>query len=268
VNKSQELARLTEAGRQLKSRINEQKRRNSDLETEAYKIDTRISVTRAGIQVHQEEVAKLDQAALARPATPEYIALTKRKRQIEDAVTILQAGGKADTSEIDAQIANLDKQIAAVEAALAQIKQRQQLLARIEQLRAEQRTLAAQLEQVEKVLYLLDAFTRAKVAMLDSRINSRFSMARFKLFEQLVNGGVEPCCETLYQGVPWGGGLNNGAQIAVGLDIISTLAAHYKVSAPVWIDNREGALHLPKIAAQTISLYVSGPDKTLRVVQA
>lgn len=266
LEKAQLLEGIAASGKRTKGTIEAAREARARNVAEIDRAEQRNSVRAMEIQGLQDQLLALN--ANGKPSSVDYLALLKRKRQIEDAIALLQAGGPADTSGIDAQIASLDDAIAAAETALAQIKQRDQLLSRIEQLRAEQRTLAKELEQAEKTLYLLDAFIKAKVNLLTDRINSKFSMARFRLFNQLVNGGVEPCCETTYQGVPWGGGLNNGAQIAVGLDIIATLAAHYKVSAPVFIDNREGALHLPKIAAQTISLYVSGPDKTLRVVQA
>ena len=227
----------------------------------------RSSVRALDRQSVQDRLLTLDETIKARPASPEYLALHNRKRQLMDTIALLQAGSNPDTSEIDRSIAALDEQIAAAEKAQAQAKQRDQGLQRIEQLRADQRRLAAELEQIEKALYLMDLFTRTKVAMLTDKINGRFKMARFKLFEQQVNGGLAPVCETTYNGVPWSGGLNNGAQIAVGLDIIGTLSEFYGVKCPVWIDNHESVLHLPDMTCQVISLYVSGPDKTLRVVQ-
>jgi len=101
--------------------------------------------------------------------------------------------------------------------------------------------------------------------MLESKINSRFKLARFKLFEQQINGGLSECCETLYNGVPYSGGLNNGARINVGLDIINTLSEHYNFRAPIFIDNKEAITKLIETDSQVISLLVSEPDKKLRV---
>jgi hypothetical protein len=89
-------------------------------------------------------------------------------------------------------------------------------------------------------------------------------MARFKLFNTLVNGGIDPCCETVYDGVPYSN-LNNGARLNIGLDIINTLAEHYGFSPPVWLDNAESVTDILPTKGQQIRLIVSAADKKLRV---
>lgn len=128
----------------------------------------------------------------------------------------------------------------------------------------QERDLAAEFERLEEELYLTEQFVRAKVAMLEERINSKFKLARFKLFETQVNGGLTEVCETTYKGVPYSGGLNNAARIAVGIDIIQTLSQHYGFSAPIFVDNAEAIVSLPDVDSQIIALYVSEGDKTLR----
>jgi hypothetical protein len=136
---------------------------------------------------------------------------------------------------------------------------------RIEELKAQEKKLAAEYERLEGELYLTEEFIRQKVSLLEEKINSKFEMARFKLFNVLVNGAVEECCETTYQGVPFSS-LNNGARINVGLDIIRTLARHYNFYPPIFIDNREAVTSLIDMGdQQVISLIVSEKDKELRV---
>lgn len=72
-------------------------------------------------------------------------------------------------------------------------------------------------------------------------------------------------CETLYEGVPYGSGLNNAAKINVGLDIINTLSEHYGILAPIFVDNAEAVTKFINVDAQLISLVVSEKDKQLRV---
>ncbi|MFY2248507.1 hypothetical protein ACOSZH_01350 [Priestia megaterium] len=136
---------------------------------------------------------------------------------------------------------------------------------RIEELEAEEKTLAKEFEELEHQLFLTEEFIRSKVTLLEEKINSKFKYARFKLFENQINGGLTETCETLYEGVPYSRGLNNAARINVGLDIISTLSEHFGVSAPIFIDNSEAVTKLIPIDAQVISLIVSEEDKTLRV---
>jgi hypothetical protein len=89
-------------------------------------------------------------------------------------------------------------------------------------------------------------------------------MARFKLFNVLVNGGIEECCETTFNGVPYGN-LNNGARLNIGLDIINTLAEHFGFAPPVWLDNAESVVNILPTKGQQIRLVVSEKDKQLRV---
>ena len=88
------------------------------------------------------------------------------------------------------------------------------------------------------------------------------------MFEKQVNGGINETCETLYKGVPYSSGLNNGAQINVGLDIIRTLSDYYDFKAPVFIDNAESVTDILDIEAQMIKLVVSPQDEELRIEEA
>ena len=103
--------------------------------------------------------------------------------------------------------------------------------------------------------------------MLTAKINSKFRIARFRLFnENIVNDGIAECCETMVDGVPFTD-LNNAMRINVGLDIIRTLSQHYNFVAPIFIDNAESVTNFIEMPnQQMISLIVSESDKTLRVV--
>lgn len=170
--------------------------------------------------------------------------------------------GAVDTAKN--QIAELDEDIAVVEHALSKIEQRRLGEARIESLKGDERRLAGEFEGLERQLYLLDEFTRRKVSLLTERINSRFELARFKLFNILVNGGLEECCEVTHEGVPWPS-LNTGAQVNIGLDVIRTLSQHYGIAPPIFIDHSESVTRLLDTPGQQIRLQVSASDKELRV---
>lgn len=163
------------------------------------------------------------------------------------------------------KIMNLKEDIRNLERDKAKFDQVEASNKRIEELEAEEKTLAKEFEELEHQLFLTEEFIRSKVTLLEEKINSKFKYARFKLFETQINGGLTETCETLYEGVPYSRGLNNAARINVGLDIISTLSEHFGVSAPIFIDNSEAVTKLIPIDAQVISLIVSEEDKTLRV---
>ena len=136
---------------------------------------------------------------------------------------------------------------------------------RIEDLREDARNAAAALEAIEKMLFLAEEYTRYKARFVEDSINSLFSMARFRLFREQANGGLEERCDVVFDGVPYMG-LNNGAKINVGIDVINALSRHYGVTMPLFVDNAESVTQLQECGAQVIRLVVSENDKELRMV--
>jgi hypothetical protein len=140
--------------------------------------------------------------------------------------------------------------------------------ARIAELEAREKELGAQYGMVKKGIHLCELFTRTKAAMLDDRINSKFRTLRFRLFVEQVNGGISDDCEAL---IPCNGVMvpfksaNNAARINAGLEVIGTLAAHYGVELPVFIDNAESVTRFDGAGGmQLIRLVVSEADKAMR----
>ena len=198
-------------------------------------------------------------------ANQEYIDANLIKDAILVQIEELNNQQKGVIQQLQAEVNMFDQEVSVRESKLAVIGQHEKGQERIKELAAEQESLGAEFEKLEGELYLTEQFIRTKVNMLESRINSKFKYARFKLFDVQVNGGVNECCETTYNGVPYSGGLNNAARINVGLDIISTLSDHYGFTAPIFVDNREAVTQLIETKAQVISLVVSAADKALRV---
>ena len=204
------------------------------------------------------------QGAQPGESTPEYVRLQKQHEELQEQLGQALADVSTTVAAIQKEADEISGAIQALEQAQARLEARESGLQRIEDLKAEVRRLAAEFEDLEQQLYLTEEFIRAKVRMLEDKINSKFRMARFKLFNTLVNGGIDPCCETVYDGVPYSN-LNNGARIQIGHDNIRTLQAHYGFTCPVWIDNRESVVQIPEMDCQIISLIVSEKDKKLRI---
>jgi DNA repair exonuclease SbcCD ATPase subunit len=186
-----------------------------------------------------------------------------KKTDLEKQIQALSNGdNKAAIEAAEAKIKYCDEQIEALQKTLARLDQHKSAQDRIEELKAEEKKLAAEFEKIEHEQYLTDEFVRQKVNLLEEKINSYFSLARFKLFNQQINGGLEEVCTTLYKGVPYPS-MNNAARINVGLDIINTLSEHYEFSAPIFVDNAESVVSLAEVNAQVIQLVVSADHKEL-----
>lgn len=98
---------------------------------------------------------------------------------------------------------------------------------------------------------------------MENAINSNFEIVNFRLFKTQINGGLEECCDTLVNGVPYSD-VNNAHKIIAGLDIIKTLTKFHNKTAPIFIDNRESINDLCPIDTQVISLVVTD-DAMLRM---
>lgn len=135
---------------------------------------------------------------------------------------------------------------------------------RIEDLHKEQKALAQQIASVEKTQFVIENFNKLKIVALEQRINSKFTLVNFKMFETQINGGEVECCDCLIDGVPFSD-VNTAGKINAGLDIVNTLCGYYRVTAPIFIDNRESIVSLIPSESQIVNLIVSGDDKRLRV---
>ena len=136
---------------------------------------------------------------------------------------------------------------------------------RIAALQAEQRTAAAEMEQMDRLIAMCEEFTRYRVQAITESVNSRFRLTRWRLFTELVNGGLVDCCEPMDSNGTAFEGTNNAMKINIGMDIIDTLSGFYGVRVPLFVDNAESVTHLQEIGSQVVRLVVSEQDKELRI---
>lgn len=136
---------------------------------------------------------------------------------------------------------------------------------RIADLQAEQRTAAAEMEQMDRLIAMCEEFTRYRVQAITESVNSKFRLTRWRLFTEQVNGGLADCCEPMDRNGSTFEGTNNAMQINIGMDIIDTLSAHFGRRVPLFVDNAESVTHLQPIGSQVVRLVVSEQDKELRI---
>ena len=188
----------------------------------------------------QESIQSLEaQIEELRKETPDNTAAEARRDAIRDEI-----------SDIEAQIKAADN---------TKAKER------IAELEEEQRSVGQKIAEQEQMIDLTESFIRAKMNMISEKINEKFKVVRFSLFENQINGGLKETCECTVNGVPYSS-LNNGHRIIAGLDIIRSLSELYGVSAPVFIDNSEAISegNFPDMDTQIIHLIVTD-DKELTV---
>ena len=215
-----------------------------------------------------KEISDLDEKIKAAESTPLPAAYAEKEKEIADLEAQLEANEKPDTSIIETHIADLKEKESKINRAIAAQEQRISGEIRLKELKSREKELAAEYEDLESQIVSVESFSLKKAIMLQDRINSAFTLASFKMFNQQINGGIDDCCTvTSKDGVEWPD-MSNSQQIRVGLDIINVLSDHYGISMPIWIDNSEAATWFPETKAQTIRLNVSAEDKELRIETA
>ncbi|MHA4844464.1 AAA family ATPase [Flavitalea antarctica] len=269
-NKSDRLAQLSADGKQNKAEI-AGFQQQIELKTAA------AEKVLADIRVLQEELADLKkrhedsiineeiqvEALLADDAILEEMKGTVLRLQSE-----LESSEKTDTSFLD----ELKKKKSLITAEIDELKRslqekstRERSLKRIDELQTEEANLANVISDHERTEYNISLFEKAKIDTMQARINHKFTVVTFKMFNTLVNGAVEPCCECLIKGVPFSDA-NTASKLNAGIDVINALCEHYNTNAPIFIDGRESVTDIIDTSSQIINLVVSEKDKKIRIV--
>ena len=253
-----EIERAASANKQAKEAAED---RILHLQEEAVELEREIDNLEMGIamvEANKVEIVDMEGYAERRRAIEEHI------HSLNGELADMMANSSAVRGDLQKQVAELNGQIKG----LMEITSRESLLdysrCRMEELRADAQNAAKCLEAIENVLFLIDEYARYKTQFVENSINGMFRIARFRLFREQANGGVEDRCDVVYDGVPYIN-LNNGAKINVGIDIINTLSRAYGVTVPLFVDNAESVTALEKSVNQIIRLVVSEHDKELRI---
>lgn len=192
---------------------------------------------------------------------PAYKTKQEKLKAINDSIAEVPT---VDNAELIEQRKLIVDQIDNIKGALNIELQIESANKRIAELQQEEKTLSQQIATVEKEQFLIESFNKLCIETLEKKINSRFKLVQFKMFNTLINGGTEECCEALINGVPFSDA-NNASKINGGIDIINTLCSFYEVTAPIFIDNSESVHTIISTESQLIKLIVNKSDKNLRV---
>ena len=264
-SKSESLERINKEGSQIKDQISTLSAKLEELSRQINEANQNLKATEKQIEDIKIDIESLTENMGTPEDMPEYSKKLTEKNAIQQEITDLQASTQDTLSQAHKKLDQLSEDLLTRQTSKVKIEQSITGQERIAELEKQETELAAEYERLEKELHLIELFTKTQVSLVENKINGKFKMARFKLFDVQVNGAVVPCCETLYNGVPFSSGLNTGHRNAVGMDIINTLSAYYNFYPPIFVDNAESITVLPPMKAQVIRLIVSEQDKALRI---
>ena len=260
-DKSNKLEYMKERAERLKQALLNHTAEKQNYENDINKLKDDLEEVTNKIAIAEEEKKNLESNLTKFEDTPKYQEIMNQielcNQKISDAKNdsgSMISDFKKKVNEIKSELQEVNNQIARF-ADLAKYDER------ITELREQDKQYKQTYAEIEKSIYMLEDFTRKKVKMLEDSINDKFQLVKFKLFNQLKNGGIDECCEATYKGVEYSSSLNTGARINCDLDIINTLSNELGIKVPLFIDNTESVTDLALPATQTIELKVAENKK-------
>ena len=265
--KSKHRERVEQGKARAIERSNRLKDRLKKCRAESVKVDAKMQAAQDQCDGITAELERVESEAVAIEDMPGYAAqkhdLQERINTLNGQLYSIEGNMAATTANIKSSIQGWESKIRALNEQLAKSGMVPELESRIADLRKQAADAATQQEAIDQQMWLMEEFIRYKAGFLEDSVNGLFRLARFRLFRQQANGGLEERCDVTYGGVPYAS-INNGAQINVGIDIINTMSKAHGVSVPLFVDNAESVTRLESMDAQVIRLVVSEADQELR----
>ncbi len=188
-------------------------------------------------------------------------------KEISAKITALESEVSVDVAgqiqDIDKQIQDAQDELAELDTALANADNTAKAKKRIEELLKKQKELSQSIADLDKQTCEVEKYQAEVSTMIEDAVNGKFAHVRFKLFNTLLNGSVEPCCITLLHGTEYPD-QSGGEKIFSGVDIVNVLSEHYKQQPPLFVDNFESITLPIEYAGQLICLEaVDGMELTV-----
>ncbi|MCM64909.1 hypothetical protein CKA04_15610 [Listeria monocytogenes] len=263
--KAEKIKANESAGISNKASIDELEADIAELTLDIKNLEMESNTIQSKLEILEQQKLDLEQQLKQTKNSIEYIEKQAELEIIEEKLRDEKGSSITAVAEIQIKIDKLNAEASDLKADLAKFDSNQKQENRIQELEEEAAEKGAKYDELEMGLYLIERFNKAKCNLLEDKINGKFKYVSFKLFKTQINGGIDECCETIYNGVPYNSGLNNAARINGGLDIINALTEHVQVRATIFVDNRESVTELIHTESQLVSLIVSESDKNLRV---
>ena len=269
VDKAERLREIDKNGRGIGADIVERKDLNETDLADVSLYEERIEdfakqISEAKAQVPETEKATEKDRP---PENKEQESLEFDLAEIRVKINDLKANSREVAEKVKAEIDTLHDKRILTETRRLIIETHKKGQKRIVELGNQQRLCAKEFEELEEQLYIMDLFLREKVKLLEEKVNSKFTMARFKLFEVQVNSALNEVCEVTYDGISWNSGLNTSMKVNLGIDLINTLSEHFGLTLPLFIDGCESITKTIPCNSQLIKLIVDAdyPELTVKI---
>lgn len=258
-NREQTISDICKKGSKSKADAESYQKQIDEQDKEISALKLRLECEKADLSEAKKDLETIPACADI-SGNADYIMVQEAIQSLETQIEELMEK-TPDNSEAEARREILRDEISDIEAQI-RAADNTKVKERIAELEEEQRSVGQRIAEQEQMIDLTESFIRSKMNMISEKINEKFKVVRFSLFENQINGGLKETCECTVNGVPYSS-LNNGHRIIAGLDIIRSLSELYVVSAPVFIDNSEAIStgNFPEMDTQIIHLIVTDDNE-------
>lgn len=255
--KAKQLSDNQSKGKSLASQLASYKEELASRKEELDKLNQKLTSIDECISGLYAQLNTVPKVVASEPIADKIPAYVEAKKRLE---AIAQEAEGVVTKQTDESLLERQKMVQTsiknIEATLnnrTAIAKADKEIARLE---AEGRDLAQKIADIEKREYVAAQLSRARIEDCESRLNSLFGMVKWKLFDTTLEGNEFETCIPMIDGIAYGT-CNTAKQINAGIDITSTLAKHYEVYAPMFIDRAESVNTFIASNAQMIFLQVT-----------
>ena len=213
------------------------------------------------LQAQQTELKKkIAEASAKKPAdrtaieaetrkTPEFVALAKKEQELMMELqrvkceTISPNELLQKKSSLHNQILDLQKErenaTSEFKTKLQLIEEHKKMTALIAKEEEQEALFAEEVARLERLEFEVQAYAKADVDSVQDVLSSMFRIARWKMTDETLEGGLIECCEvTDDKGIPYRS-MNDALKIQIGMDVIRMFSEKFNNFAPIFIDNAE-----------------------------
>lgn len=218
-----------------------------------------------------EKAQKLHEEMMSIPRKPnlaENEEYQNIRTEIEELRKKLSTKDDVKLQKLSSREDELIQEVKRIIGELAVADRNKELDIQIADLRTEKKDAEIQRAENEKLIDQVKTFTQAKNDLLTSKINEKFSMIEWHLYEYQKNGDIKPVCEPYIDGKPMTSAANGSLITLAKISICADLQKYFEQTMPIWVEdyslfssNTESRLN---VDSQIIGLVVT-EDKELQI---
>ena len=261
--KRDKLKSIQDEGKIIRQKLDQFSEWNEEVKKEVIDLESKLESLKQA-----KETA--NKAVMDYPVDPDF-SKEPRIAEIESELATLKTEQFQSPNEKIRQLEERKRELQAIIDKNAEIVQRSKsaddIKERISSYERQQQNLGAELNKTELLIGLTEKFIADRCGALEDSINGHFPTIKWKLFSELINGGLIDCCEAMIQcesGLVPISSCNTAAAINADIEIIDVLSEYYDVHVPLFIDNGERVNTIRNIDTQVIVLSVS-TDSELKI---